>query len=516
MGMLAVAGAGGAAWLAASHGWFLPVLWIGLLLAILALPPSERHLVPAMWLALTVAAAGLSWCVALDHEQAFRHTLVLLAAVLLFGLARIGRPGPRLLSLGALAVAGTSVVAVAQAAGALNAARGSLAALPPGLRERAVERIAAGRPFGTAALPGHFAILLVAMAPLLLERAHRARGRASVPWWLGLIAVAVGVVLTRSLAAVAVAIVLGLIAMRHGRWARGAWLALGMLAFVGLAVVALRGDLSSLEPIRLRWINWRTAVWVFIHHPWAGVGLGGIGQAGLSGPTGALNASPYAHCTPLQLLAEFGIAGAGLVVVGAVALVRLIRLGLHGELALALAVAAVPLHNLVDFSFYAPEVVLPWAVLAGALAGRCQPPPRRATSAALLVPILAFGAIASAAAWRGETLARTALLGAPSRRIGRLLDAARWQPWTVTPLLTAAEETWSGPTNAADAAEVEDLLLRRNWVRPDSPAWAEELARLRVAEGRPAEALPFALEAERRAPPRAGIATLVERCSRER
>ena len=47
------------------------------------------------------------------------------------------------------------------------------------------------------------------------------------------------------------------------------------------------------------------------------------------------------------------------------ALARLLAAGRRKHLALTLAVAAIPLHNLVDFTMYTPEVLLPWAVLTG-------------------------------------------------------------------------------------------------------------------------------------------------------
>ncbi len=238
-------------------------------------------------------------------------------------------------------------------------------------------------------------------------------------------------VLTRSLAAPLVAAVLLVpLAARRLR-SRLVPLAAGVLLAVAVAVVALRHDLGNLEPIRLRWVNWQTTAWVFGQHPWLGVGLGGVGQAGLLAPTAAANITPYAHNTYLQLLAELGLAGAGLLAAGVWALLRLIRSGLTAHPGLALAVATIPLHNLVDFSAYAPEVLLPWAVLAGTLAGRCLPLPERPLRGGVVLALVGGGALLSTLAWRGEVELAAAATSPSARAVESALAAARWAPWAV-------------------------------------------------------------------------------------
>ncbi len=289
-----------AGWCAASCAGFSPLLWAVLLTAVLALPPEERRLgSPGWWLAGGVVLA-LAWLVAADHELALGHTLLFAAAALLLGMARIGAPSGRLLGLVAAGLALTSLVAIGQACGGLERAATLVGALPPGWRAAAAARLATARVFGTAALPGHFAILMVMAAPLLGERLLRAAGWRRAGWGSLLALAGAAVALSRSLAAVGVAgaLLLALLARRRSR--RAGVAAAAALVVLAAAVLAGRGDLARLEPLRLRWVNWRTAAWVFLHHPWLGVGLGGVGQAGLAAPTGAANITPYAHCTPAR------------------------------------------------------------------------------------------------------------------------------------------------------------------------------------------------------------------------
>lgn len=108
LGILAAA----AAWFAAREPAFGPLMWVALLLGILWLQPAARLLLSSWQLGLIVLVVGASWLVALDHELAFRHSLLLLAASLIVVMARLhplDRDGVFLLCL---AVAATASVAV--------------------------------------------------------------------------------------------------------------------------------------------------------------------------------------------------------------------------------------------------------------------------------------------------------------------------------------------------------------------------------------------------------------------
>jgi hypothetical protein len=511
---LVVAAAGVASgWCAARYAAFSPLFWLVILVAVLAIPPRERRLVDPGFFLAGLALVTLSWVVAADHEGALRLSLLLLSAVLLFSLSRLAVPDDRLLGLVALGLALTAVVGFDQALGGLERVRGFVDTLPAQWREAAMIRLGRGRVFGTSTLPGHYAALLLLAAPLLAERACRTSGWPRAGYGAALAAIAAAVALTRSVAAVIVAGVLLLILLL-GKL-RGPWAAVAMVALVAVAgfMAATRVDLLSLEPIRLRWVNWRTTAWVLAHHPWLGVGLGGVGQAGLLAPTAAGNITPFAHNTVLQLLAEFGLAGAGVLAGGVWALVRLLRAGWGAYPGLALSVAVLPLHNLLDFSAYAPEVLLPWVVLAGALAGRVCAGPRRRLPGWLLVTVLAGATLLAALAWRGEVELAPTFSSPPGQAVESALAAARWMPWTVTPLELAAGVALQGGSSPEVLSGVDVELASRAWVRPFSASWAEARGRLLLMQGRPGEALVWAREARRRAPWRQGLAELEAACS---
>jgi hypothetical protein len=284
-------------------------------------------------------------------------------------------------------------------------------------------------------------------------------------------------------------------------------------AVVVVASLALaRPDLTALSPVRLRWLNWRTTAWVAAQHPWLGVGLGGVGQASLTSPWAVDNSTPYSHNTLLQLLAEGGVASVGVLAALVVALVSLVRRALATSPALALAVCVVPLHNLVDFSAYAPEVLWPWAVLAGTLAGRSLPPPRPLPGW-LLVPVLAGGVVLSTLLWRAGVELRAAQTSSPAVAVEHAMRAARLAPWTVTPALEAAGVALDRPVPRASLIALDALLGERGWVWPLSSGWAEARGRVLLALGRPGEALVWIGEARRRAPFRDDLLVWEARCA---
>ncbi|HPC82587.1 MAG TPA: O-antigen ligase family protein [Thermoanaerobaculaceae bacterium] len=503
--------AAAAAWFAAREPAFGPLLWVALLLGVLWLQPAQRLLLAPWQLGLVLLVVASSWLSALDHELAFRHSLLLLAAVLVLAMARLhplDRDGVFLLCL---AVAATAAVAVMQASGGLRQAGLELASLPPAFREAAATRILVGRSFGTAALPGHFAALLLTAAPPL------AAGLAAGSRWrrwaatLGLGLAGTGVLLTRSLSASLVAAAVLAVALGRGR-RRGTVLAAAALAALTAATVLWRTDIASLEPVRLRWHNWQAAAQALAARPWLGVGFGGVGQAVLASPVGETNLSPYAHNTYLQLAAELGLFGLPAVGLAVAWLVGTLRRGLAADLPLALAVLVVPLHNLLDFSFYAPEVAIPWAVLAGTLAGRAPRLPDRPTPAWLLVPVLVTGVLGATLLWRGESAVGSALAAPAGERVERLVEASGWTPWTASPLLVACQVAADTPTGVGPLAALEAELGERAWVRPASAAWAECRAQLLLALGRQGEALVWVREARRRTPWRSDLVEVEKAC----
>jgi O-antigen ligase len=510
--VVAIAGVA-AAWAAARYATFMPLLWVLLLVTILLLPTDERHLIDRRWFFAVLLVLCLAWLVAADHELAIRHSLLVLAAVVLFGLARRANADDRIVTVVALGVSLTAIVALGQALGGLERARTLLGELPVGWREAAATRLSQGRVFGTAALPGHFAALLLLAAPLVVERAWNGSGWRRAGWGAILVVLATATVLTRSLAALlVVALLLLPVLVRHRR-NRKVQLATAVLLLLAALIVTARRDLLRLEPLQLRWVNWRTSGWVFTQHPWLGVGLGGVGQAGLVAPTAASNITPYAHNTYLQLTAELGLAGAGLLAASVWGLASLIRAGSRAHPGLALSVAVVPLHNLVDFSAYAPEVLLPWVVLTGILAGRTLAHPTRCARGGVLLALAGVGALLSTLAWRSEMEMAAAVAAPPERALRPALAAARWAPWTVTPLQLAAGLVLETHARTAVLSAVDSRLADRAWVTPVSASWAESRARLLLAQGKRGEALVWAREARRRAPWRRDVAELEAVCT---
>jgi hypothetical protein len=511
-----VAAAGvAAAWGAARYAAFAPLLWIAILAVLAVLPPAERRFFDRRWVPAGLLLLGCSWMVAEDHEAALRLSLLFVMAALLFGLARRVPPDDRVVSLIALGIALTAAVALTQAFGGLDRTRAMVTELPPQWREAAAVRLGGGRVFGTSALPGHYAALLLLAAPLAIERGWRSV-RWRVGWSVVLALIAVSMVLPRSLAAPAVAVVLLVPLAAAKARSRLVQLAAGVVLVVTVAVVASRHDRGSLEPIRLRWVNWQTAGWVFGQHPWLGVGLGGVGQAGLLAPTAAANITPYAHNTYLQLMAEFGIAGVLTLAAGVWALLRLTRTGVAAHPGLALAVATIPLHNVVDFSAYAPEVLLPWAVLAGTLAGRGLPLPERPLRGGVVLTLVGIGALLSTLAWRGEVELASAVALASARPVETALAAARWVPWEVTPVEFAASLARPRPPSLRPSSQWWISRWPRGTGSAHSASWAESRCRLLLAQGRRGEAVVWAREARRRAPWREGLAELEAACAHPR
>ena len=500
-----------AAWGSARYAGCLTALFAAVLVAALALPPAERRLMSTRWAVVVLVVLASGWSVALDHELALRHSLLLVLAGALFGLARRARADDRLLGVLAIGVAAATVVAVLQVTGGQPLAPDAFGSIAPELRERAAQRLAIGRASGTAAGPGHFAALLVMVAPLLAAGLVRSTARRRWVWAAGLLLVVGGVVLTRSLAAVLLALAIAALAAASRKpYRRTLAAGAAVLLAVGALTALLRTDLAALEPVRLRWVNWQTTAWTFSRYPLLGVGLGGVGQAGLTAPTGAANITPYAHNTYLELAAELGVAGVALALAAGIALWRLVAAGRREHLPLALAVAVLPLHNLVDFSAYAPEVVLPWAVLAGTLSARVGPAAAAALPSWLVIPALGGGLLLTAASWRAEVLLTSSFTASPPAAVELALAAARWTPWSVSPVQAAA----GAALGAHDRRmlEIDNELARRWWVRPVSSAWAEMRARLLLASQRSGEALVWAREARRRAPWRDELAMLEATC----
>jgi O-antigen ligase len=274
-------------------------------------------------------------------------------------------------------------------------------------------------------------------------------------------------------------------------------------AAVAVAAVWLRADVGRLEPLALRGDNWRTAMWAWSTAPVAGVGLGGFGQVAQLVPFEVGNRPAYAHCLPLQALAELGPVGLAVVVLAAGGFVRLlVRLWpQHPELTAALAV--IPAHNLVDFSLLVSGVALPWAVLVGwgvaRSRGRAEgvaPPGGRVAAVALAGITLVVVAL------HGTSIVVERAAAAEARaadRYDRAWSSWRTAPWRVPPaLLVASTALEMGDRSRCN--EASRLLGRVSWWRPGSAVIASLESGLAVRRGAASEAVTRAWLARRRRP----------------
>jgi len=418
----------------------------------------------AVWATAVLAVAG-------DREAALGQ-LGLLAAAAAAGWLSARRQQRRIVSAVAAGVALLATWGIYQVAWGFAAAERGLGALPAPLREAAAYRLATRRPFAGLALPGHLAVLLATALPVLLDRIARGRRRAAWGALLALDLVALG--LTRSLLGALLASGV-LLATAPSRWRRPA-AAAAVLAVA--AAAAVRPDLVRLEPFLQRLDNWRTAAWVWWHHPFLGVGPGGLRQASQRVPFAVRSVSAYAHDLPLQALAELGLPGLLVLLLAGRALVRLLRRGWAVDRPLALAVAVVALHNLLDFSLYVSGVALPWAVLLGQLHAEVRardpaPAPARGRAAAVAACALALAMAALGATSR--TLEEAA---AAAREPAAAVRAHRLAPWRAGPALLAASLVGKGDGASRLARAVRERLRVARWARPGSATL--ELAEARV------------------------------------
>lgn len=494
---------------------FFPRPWVVVLAStaaafgLLALPQNQRA--APSWLFFLVPA----FLLAFSFPQAFDHQRAV-ELMPLFPLALAGwtwgasqRFGEGFWSFTAAVAASTSVVALAQVLGGLQAAGEAVGLLPPALREVGAARLATGRAFGTVAIPGHFAALQAMVVPFLISWLGKVQGwRRVVP--LGFLALSLaGCLASRSLLGTGLWVVAAAFTLYRSD-SRPLKVLVPVAGLTALTLVfLLREDLGRLEPLALRAVNWRVAFWVFLQHPWLGVGLGGVGIAGLTSPWGAHNITPFAHNTPLQLLAEFGLLGVPFFLAVFFFAFRLAFRLWSGQRPASVALLVPLFHNLFDFSFYELAVLFPFCLLAGSHTARAKAPDRLFFP--LLSVLLGLAAVLAALQAQAQALAEEARRRPQGEQVALLLRAASLAPWRLAePLEAAWLVAQSGDRQWA--RQVEDLLDKRAWVAPRSASWAQAKATLLLLQGRQAEAWAWAREALRRAPFRLDLAALEHQC----
>jgi hypothetical protein len=258
----------------------------------------------------------------------------------------------------------------------------------------------------------------------------------------------------------------------------------------GLVIAFLfRGDLVGLEPLSLRLDNWRTATWLWTTSPVTGVGFGSFGQACQTVPFAVGNRPLHAHSLPFEWIAELGILGLVAVAIAALWFVGIVRKVWPHRPELAVAVAIVPLHNLVDFSLYTSGVAVPWAVLLGWAAASAPPPrssPENGRGRAALVACASLMVAGSILHSTSVVVERSG--AAAVDRFDSGVRAHRLAPWRAGPMFATAAAALEEPTSERLQVAAE-VLERGRRLRPRSAAMAATASRIELAQGRIPSAL---------------------------
>jgi hypothetical protein len=466
-----------------------PLTAVALATVVLALLPWawRRSGLSAAWWLLTFSAAiailvasGLSgW----DPARSVGRIGLVAAVVSCVWLASRSRPPGSLPVLFAIVFAGLAGWGLWQTVVGLDIPASGLDELSGTARAYAEERIASRRAFASLPVPGHLAVLLATALPLLVTRIRRtavgvAAGAAAALAAAGLLAtrspIGVGLALTATV----------VVLLRHHR--RSAIAAAALMAVLMAGVVAVRPDVVRLEPVALRLDNWRTAVWLWSTAPLSGAGVASFAQATQNAPLDVGNRPAHAHSLPLEALAELGPVGFLVALALAVILVGIVIRLWPVQPGLAVAVAVVPAHNLVDYSLFVSAVAVPWAVLFGwALAHLRAPDDSRRAARGRAFAVAAASAALAVTSFHATSVVTERAAAAqptPAERFEGATQAIRLAPWRVRPqfLLASAALEW-GDREAIDEAWRQ--LDRRRWLRPRSAALAERRARLALARG---------------------------------
>jgi O-antigen ligase len=499
------------------QSWTLSSILLTLLLGTAVLLPAEMH---ALGLVIQAAlSGGLFWLLLRQPSpvpaQAYLGIPILAAAALLpstllssqrhtseavlfhlfpavaacvgatlLSVTRQGRQ--RLVSLMIALGTAVSLWGICQTTFSLNWTARYLRSLGRSHLDPMILRAESGRAFGPFLLPADLGIFLAMTLPLTLGWffTEAGRGRKLLAWTVLLIQ-AFALAASRSyggvLSLTAAALILLPISRVHARFR--IWLALiagGVAA--GGSLFLLRGG-EGLTPLMLRLKNWEVAVRIFRSHPLFGVGLGNFGDAFTRHLVPGMNETIYAHNSYLQIMAESGLAGLALVLLGVGWLVGKIARALRDDsrgwerLCVCLPPVAFLIHNLFDFSAYLPSLLLPFAALSALALRPAHPLPRAATRA---------GGGWGRSFAMGLLILGTVLWGLREARTEDLLQRAR-QALENEHLEPARRDLMKAsrlnPTHPDAPALLAELHLAEVSTRPDSrregEAWAHRSVALR-------------------------------------
>ncbi len=424
-------------------------------------------------------SAGSGW----DSSRAVGEIGLVAAVVVLAWLASNSEPPTSAIFVFALGLCGLAAWGIWQVVAGFDVLAPGLDALPDATRAYAEERVAGRRAYASLPLPSHLAVLLATALPILVIRVKATA--SGVVAGLGVGLAMAGLVATQSPVGITLALA-AVVAVIGGRYRRELILVVGLLTVALAIVVVLRPDVMRLEPVTLRLDNWRTAIWLSGTSPASGVGFSSFAQASQAVPFEVGNRPAHAHNLPLEALAEFGPAGLiGCLLLGT-GLLFLMKAVWPKDRGLAVALAVVPLHNLVDFSFFVSGVALPWAVLLGwGIASSREPvAASRMTRGRMTMVIVAAVAFVLTLLQTTSIVIEDTAASKPVAvdRFDGALKSLRLAPWRVEPqFLLASAALEAGKAALCEQAWTE--LDRRRWWRPRSAALAERRARVALARG---------------------------------
>jgi len=218
-------------------------------------------------------------------------------------------------------------------------------------------------PFITPNTLGGYLIMTIPLACINKERG----------WFL--LPLSLALLLTKSLGAfisISLALLLYFYLRGGTKKMRGLWF-FGLLAIIGLVFVARtinqKAHLKPFFSTAMRWNYWKVTLEIIKVHLVTGIGPGNFGIA----------QSRFAHNTYLQIWAELGTGGLiafGWLMTSAFkGILKNIRLSDNQSLFLLFTASTVFLiHNLVDFTFFLPEVAFVWWTVLGLAVSQSQEP----------------------------------------------------------------------------------------------------------------------------------------------
>jgi len=246
-----------------------------------------------------------------------------------------------------------------------------------------------------------------------------------------------------------------------------------LAAFQQALTLANQGSLLPERP-ETKALAWGRVLAMIQDHPLAGVGRGAFGTAFEAyNDVAPGHLFDFAENGPLQLLADLGVLPGVALVIGALWLLGMLAgtgLATSSLLAVWFGLLAVVLQNLADFSLELPGVALPFAALAGLLAGRSPAGAGAPTRAARPV---GTGRVAL-------PVVLTGLFALPPVLAARVADE---QPAAARQRLALALSPGTG------APDFPALLRREAVLHPADPEIPRYAARKALQEGRLDDAL---------------------------